>query len=143
MSGKQPGQVHGVGNPGVHAVTGIGHPDMRRIAGDKGATIAKLVRDQTAPIPILPGDDLVFEVGPDAEDGPDTGVAVHRIEIALAGLHVIVHQPSLAAIDRIHHAGAAGIDGAGAPGGLVVLTAEEVGSTEIGRLHALHDGVAG
>ena len=38
------------------------------------------------------------------------------VEIALARPHVIMHQPALAAVDRIHHAGAARVDGAGAPG---------------------------
>ncbi len=54
-----------------------------------------------------------------------------------------MHQPSLAAVDRIHHAGAAGVDDAGAPGALVALAIDKIGSADEGRLHALHDGVAG
>ena len=144
MGGQQPGQVHGIGDPGIHAVAGIGHPDMRRIAGDEGAAVAKLVGDQAAAVPILLRDDVVFEVRSDAEDGAKAGVAIDRVEIALAGLHVVVHQPSLAAVDRIHHAGAARIDRRRCPRrARGCWRSIRSGRADIGRLHALHDGVAG
>src|ERR1700688_4494273 len=116
---------------------------MRRVAGDEGASVAKLLGNQPPSVPILLRDDLIVEVGADAEDGADAGVAVHGIEIALAGPHVIVHQPALAAVDRIDHAAAARIDRAGAPGALVPLQADQVGRADEGRLHALHHGIAG
>src|SRR5271165_4059069 len=98
---------------------------MRRIAGDEGAAVAKLVRHQAAAVPILPGKNLVIEVRADAEDGSDAAIAVDRIEIALAGLHVVMHQPPLAAVDRVHHAGTARVDGAGAPGPLMALAIDQ------------------
>jgi hypothetical protein len=54
-----------------------------------------------------------------------------------------VHQPSLAPVDGIDHPGAARIDDAGAPGGLVKLTKNEIWRANESRLHALHDGVTG
>src|SRR5271169_1306224 len=143
MRGKQPGQVHRIRDPRVHAVTGIGHPDMRRIAGNKRAAVAKLAGDQPTPVPVFLGEYLVFEILTHAEDGPDAGIAIHRIEIALPRFHVVVHQPSLAAIDGIDHPGTARVDDAGAPGALVMLTMDEVGSADISRLHTLYDGIAG
>src|ERR1700730_5602403 len=53
-----------------------------------------------------------------------------------------MHQPSLGSVDGINHPGAARIDDAGAPGALVTLTMDEIGRADVGRLHALHDGVA-
>src|ERR1700687_4651871 len=103
---------------------------MRRIAGDERAAVAEPVGDQAAPVPVLSGDDLVTEVRIHAENGPDAGVTIHRIEIALAGLHVIMHQPALASVDRIHHAGAAGIDDAGAPGARVTLAVDQARSAD-------------
>src|SRR6266478_7100986 len=70
-------------------------------------------------------------------------VAIGLFEIDLAGFQIIMHQPSFAAVDRIHHAGAPGIDDAGAPGARVLLAIDQAGSADKGRLHALHDGVAG
>src|SRR5260370_10709546 len=116
---------------------------MRGIAGDEGAAVAKLVGDQAAAVPILLRDDLVVEAGVDAEDSAETAVAIDGIEIALAGLHVIMHQPALAAVDRIHHARTPRIDRPGPPGARALLEIDQTGGADIGRLHALDDGVAG
>src|SRR4030081_3718263 len=110
---------------------------MGRIASDENRTLPKLVSDQPASVPVLSGDDVVAEVRPDAEDGADAGVAVDGIEIQLAWPQIIMHQPSLAAIDRIYHSGAAGIDDAGAPRRHLPLTTYEVGRANERRLHAL------
>jgi hypothetical protein len=41
-----------------------------RVAGDERAAVAEFVGDQAASVPILPRDDVVLEIGVDAEDGP-------------------------------------------------------------------------
>jgi hypothetical protein len=64
-------------------------------------------------------------------------------KITFIRLQIVVHQPALASVDRIDHARAARVDGAGAPGALVPLPADQVGGADEGRLHALDDGVAG
>src|SRR2546423_15571898 len=46
VRGNQPGQVHGIGNSGVHAITGIRHPDMRRVTRDEHRAVTKLVSDK-------------------------------------------------------------------------------------------------
>src|SRR5256714_8586927 len=121
VRGNKPGQVHGVGNSGVHAITGIRHPDMRRVARDEYRSVTKLVGDEPASEPILPGDNVVLEMRADAENGADARVAIHGIEIRLVGPQVIVNQPTLVAVDGVHHAGTTRVDDAGAPGALVAL----------------------
>ena len=97
---------------------------MRGVAGDEGATIAKPVGDQAAAVPVFVRDDLVFEIGFHPEDGAQGCIAIDLVEIALAGLHVIVHQPAFAAIDRVDHARAPRVDGAGPPGALALLAVD-------------------
>ena len=143
MRGNQPGQVHGVGNSSIHAVAGVGNPDVRGIAGDKCTAVAKLVGNQAPSVPILPRYNVVLEIQTDAEDRPDARIAINGIEIHLIRLQVIMHQPSLAAINGVHHAGAARVYDAGAPCTLVSLAIDQVRSADESRLHALHDGVAG
>src|SRR5690348_8229568 len=116
---------------------------MRGIACDKRTAIAKGVRDQAAAIPILFRDDLVVELGADAEDCAQAAIAVDRFEIVLVGPQVIVDQPAFVSVDRIDHAGAARIDGAGAPGAFMLLATDQAGRADEGGLHALNDRVAG
>src|SRR3979409_1136554 len=54
-----------------------------------------------------------------------------------------MHQPSLSAVDRIDHAGAPWIDGAGAPGAFVLLAMKQIRRADIGRLHSLDYVIAG
>src|SRR3979490_3521939 len=90
---------------------------MGGVADDEGAAMAKFIGNQPASIPVLLRDDLVVETVFHAEDGPQTGIAIDLVEIALTRPHVVVHQPALTAVDRIDHARAARIDRNGAPGG--------------------------
>src|SRR5262249_51235928 len=122
---------------------GIGHPDMRGVAGDERAAVAELARDQAAAVPVFLRDDLVVEVGADAENGAQASIAVDRVEIALVRLHVVVHQPALASVDGVDHPGARRVDRAGTPGTLVPLQPDQCGCADVGRLHALDDGIAG
>ena len=67
----------------------------------KTRPVAEAVGDQPAADPVLLADDLVFEVGADAEDGADRGVAIDRVEgLVLAGLRWLctsqVSRPSIA-----------------------------------------------
>src|SRR3954471_21368787 len=94
---------------------------MRRVAGDEPAAVAEFVGDQPASDPVLFRDDLIMKIRTNPENRPDAGIAVDGIEIALARLHVIMHQPALAAIDRIDHAGATRVDRTGPPRALVPL----------------------
>src|SRR4029077_21252315 len=123
-------------------VAGVRHPDMRGVAREESTAVAKAACDQPAPVTVLFGDDVVFEIGADAEDGPNTGVAIDFLEVDLARAHIIVDQPSFASVDGVDHPGTARVDNAGAPGALAVLAANEVGRADIGRLHALHDRVS-
>ena len=80
MRGQKPGEIGGIGNAGIHAVAGIGHPQMRGVAADEHAPVAKAVGDQAAADPVFLAEELVFEIGADAEDGADRGVAVDQLE---------------------------------------------------------------
>ena len=53
---------------------------MRGVAADEHAAVAKAIGDQAAADPVLLAEDLVFEIGTDAEDGADRGVAIDRLE---------------------------------------------------------------
>src|ERR1700759_554374 len=116
---------------------------MGGIARDESAAIAEFIGDQTAAVPVLLRNHLIFEIRIDAENGPQTTVAIDGLEIILVGLEIIVHQPALGAVDRIDHARAARIDGAGAPGAWVLLAIDQAGRADEGRLYALDDGVTG
>jgi hypothetical protein len=50
---------------------------MRGVAGNEGRAVAKSVGDQPAPVPVLPRDDVVFEIRRHPEDGSDAGVAIN------------------------------------------------------------------
>ena len=53
---------------------------MRGVAADERAALAKTVGDQAAADPVLLAEDFVFEIGADAEDGADRGVAIDQLE---------------------------------------------------------------
>src|SRR5258708_23216405 len=116
---------------------------MGGVADDEGTAIAKFVGNQPASIPVFLRDDLVVETVFHAEDGPQAGIAIDLVEIALTRPHVVVHQPALTAVDRIDHARAARIDRTGAPGGRALLAIDQPGRADVRRLHALDHGIAG
>jgi hypothetical protein len=73
---------------------------MRGVAADEGAPFAKAVGDQAAADPVFLAEDLVFEIGADAENGADRGVAIDRLEGLVFLVEVVMDQPFLAAVDR-------------------------------------------
>src|SRR3954451_10016746 len=110
---------------------------MGGVADDEGAAVAKLVGDQPAPVPVFLRDDFVIEIVVDAEDGSQAGIAIDLVEATLARPHVIVHQPALAAVDGIDHAGTARVDRTRAPGGCALLAIDQPGRADVGRLYPL------
>ena len=56
---------------------------MRGVAADEDAAVAEAVGDQAAADPVLLAEDLVVEIGADAEDGADRPVAIDRVEVRL------------------------------------------------------------
>ena len=82
---------------------------MGGVAADEHALIAKAVRDEAAPHPVLFREDLVFEAMVNAEDGPDSPIAIDRFIPRLVVIEEIVNEPIGATIDGEHVAAAAGI----------------------------------
>src|SRR6266851_4920573 len=96
---EHPRQVHGVGDPGIHAVTAKGHPDMRGVATQKNAPVAKAVGDHAAPGPVLLSENLELERGLHAQDLLDAVIAIERRQV-LGWRPPVVDEPSLPAVDR-------------------------------------------
>ena len=111
---QHPGEVHGVGDAGVHAVSGERDPDMRRIAAEKDTPIAEPVGEHPPPDPILRTQRLEGERRADAEDVADAAFAVRRHR--RAGRGEFVDDPSLAPVDRENEAAIAWIDAVDRPG---------------------------
>ena len=137
-----PRQVHRIGDAGVHAVTRHRYPQVRRIAADEDAPVSKPVRHQTAANPVLLGQYLVLEIGAHAQDGADGPVAVDRIEVGFVRVQVVVQQPGLAPVDRIHIAATPRIERKRGPGRLVAQQPEQGRRAKVGRLHPAHHGRA-
>ena len=78
---EQPGQIHGVGNAGIHAVAGIRHPDMGRIAAQKYPVFAKTISHQASSEPVFSCQDVVFELIIYTENGSDGAVAINRFKV--------------------------------------------------------------
>src|ERR1700722_12117909 len=106
------------------------------VSADESTPVAKPIGDQAARDPILLGNDLVVEIGSDAEDSPQTGVAVYRLEIVFVSAKVVVNEPRRAAVDGINVAAARRVERECAPGWLGFQTAEQGRRPNIGRLHA-------
>ncbi len=113
---QQPGQVHGVGDAGVHAVAGVGHPQVGGVAADEHPPVPEPLGHQPPADPVLIGQELVFEVRPHPQDGADAAVAVHRREVPLVALEVVMDQPGLFAVDGDEVAGALGVVDVAHPG---------------------------
>ena len=138
-----PREVERIGDAGVHAVAGVGHPQVCRIAADQHAPVAKALGHQAAAGPVFLAQDLVLEVGADAEDRADRCVAVDALEVFRAGHQVVVHQPGLAPVDGEAHAAAPRVRRIAAPGALAGNEAEQPGRADVGGLHALDHRRAG
>ena len=143
VRGEVPRQIERVGDAGVHAVAGVRHPEVRGVAGDEDAPVAEAVGDEAAADPVFLADDLVREVGADAEDGADARIAVDRLEVFLARHQVVVDEPGLVAVDREADAAAARVARVAAPGALAADEAEQLRRADVGRLHALDHRRAG
>src|ERR1700722_15306002 len=111
---------------------------MRRVPTDESPAVAEPARDQTARNPILFGNNFIAEIGIDAEDRTQTGVAVYRLEIVFIGAEVIVNQPRRAAVDGIDIAAALRVDRESAPRRFRFQTAEQGRRPDIRRLHAAY-----
>ena len=79
---------------------------MCRVPADEGAAVTEAVGDQSARDPVLFGNDFVVEVGADAENRAQAGIAVDRIKIVLVGAEIVVDEPCRTAVDRVHVAAA-------------------------------------
>src|SRR5262245_17579970 len=99
---------------------------MRCIAADEGAATLETIGDEPAADPVLLGDDLIFELRPDAEDGTDRPVAINRVVVRLAVVEEIVNEPALLAVDRHHRAAAPRIEGEIHPRLPVVRTGQKL-----------------
>ncbi len=99
---QHPGQRHGVGHAGVHAVAGERHPQMRRVAGDEDIRVAEPLGHQPAADPILVIEHLPGELWPNAQRVAYGLVEVEVGEVRVSGAQRPVHQPHRPAVDRNH-----------------------------------------
>src|SRR4029077_7869436 len=60
---------------------------------DEGAAVTEAVGDQSARDPVLFGNDFVVEVGADAENRAQAGIAGDRIKSVLVGAEIVVDEP--------------------------------------------------
>jgi len=74
---------------------------VRGVTGQEHAPLAHLVRDQPSPDPVLDTQGVVDEILSHAQDRPDRGIAVDRVEIRLVGPEIVVHQEAVVVVDRI------------------------------------------
>ena len=116
---------------------------MRGVAADEHAAVAETVGNQAAANPILFADDLVVEVGADAEDRADRPVAIDAVELGFIRLKIIVDQPvswpSMATVVPQRR----GLSDMVIQAGFCVIKSHQIRRMDIGRLHALHDIGAG
>src|SRR4029077_1709737 len=93
--------------------------------------------------PVLLADDLVGEVGADAEDGADASVTVDGLEVFLVRHEMVVDEPGLLAVDREADAAAPRVARVAAPRAFAADEAEQFRRADVGRLDALDHRRAG
>ena len=78
---EQPAQILGIGHPSIQAVAAVRHPDVGRVATQKRPSVTEAVRHQAPTDPVLFAEQLVMEVGSDAENGPNPPVPIDSIKV--------------------------------------------------------------
>ena len=136
---QHPGEVHGIGDAGVHAVGGEGNPDMRRVAAQEYAPIAETVGEHPPADPILAAQRFERERRADAKDVADASFAIRRHRRAWRG--EFVNDPPLAPVDREDEAAMARIDAVDRPG-RTGHHRQQTGRPDDRRLGLQHCGVA-
>ncbi len=110
---------------------------MRGVAADEGPPFAEAVRHHPPPDPVLLAEQLVLELGADAEQRADAGVAVDRVEPFFVRQQVVVDQPSLATVDGHQVSCPLGVVEVAHPGVRLGDPAEELRGADVAGLHAL------
>ncbi len=134
-----PAQIHHVADAGVHPEPAQRREQMCRVAGEKHRPCLVMLRHQREPAgPGTARDDVERHVG--AQQRPDRRLGVDRAPVG-AFRHLVMDDPGLAPVLRIHHRPHLRVDDPGHVGGRPAARRHQGRGADIARQHgAAHEG---